>query len=110
MNKIRLIKENKEFRRIYKYGQSVADDKFVLIAKKNNGGLRFGFSISKKVGHAVTRNRLRRLLKEVCRLNKGIFGTGYDYMIIARKGSAGVDFNDIKLRMERLVRRLYKKL
>lgn len=111
MAKLQVIKKSKEFRRIFRQGCSVADDKFVLIARKNDrSSTRFGFSISKKIGNAVTRNRLRRVLKEVCRLNTEMFLHGYDYMIIARKGSSDTDFHDLKSRMECLVRRLRKKL
>jgi len=111
MSKLKIIKKSNEFSKIFGQGRSVADDKFVLIARKNGSdSIRFGFSISKKVGKAVTRNMLKRLLKEVCRLNMHNFTSGYDYMIIARKGSGKCDFHEVKARISNLASRLRKKI
>ena len=54
--------------------------------------VRFGFSISKKIGCAVVRNRLRRRLREICRLNLTQLKAGYDLVLVARSGSAEKDF------------------
>ncbi|MCL4415901.1 MAG: ribonuclease P protein component, partial [Actinobacteria bacterium] len=45
---------------------------------------RFGFTVSKKVGNAVIRNKIRRKLKEICRLNCSKIKKGFDVIIIAR--------------------------
>ncbi len=52
---------------------------------------RLGFAVSRKVGNAVRRNRVRRLLKEVCRHNKPLFKPGFDYVLLgtASTGKAG---------------------
>lgn len=111
MGKLQVIKKNEDYRRVFQKGISVADDKFVLLARKRTDKeMRFGFSVSKKVGKAVRRNRLRRLLKEVCRLNPHIFLSGYDYVIIARRGSADTGFHEVNVRLNKLAQRLRKKL
>lgn len=110
MEKLKTIKKSNEYGKIFGKGRSVADDKFVLIARKNcRDEKRFGFSVSRRVGKAVTRNKIRRLLKEICRINLGQFMQGYDFMIIARKGSDTCDFQDIRVRILRLVSKLKKK-
>lgn len=45
---------------------------------------RIGFSVSKKIGKAVVRNKVKRRLREVCRLNEKIFPQGFDLIIVAR--------------------------
>lgn len=86
MNVLQVIKKNKDYKKIYSRGKSVADPFIVLYSLRNNSdGCRFGFTVSKKVGNAVVRNRVRRLFKEVCRLNLEKFPKGYDYVLLARK-------------------------
>ena len=62
------LKKNYQYQYVYKNGVSASDKYFTVIAAKSGGGPRFGFSVSKKYGKAVARNRLRRRLKECCRL------------------------------------------
>jgi ribonuclease P protein component len=91
--KLEIIKRKCDYRNVYSQGISVADKYLVLYARTNFSNInRFGFSISKKVGKAVVRNRIRRLLKEICRLNPQFFNTGYEYVIIVRPEGAALDF------------------
>ncbi|OPX88302.1 MAG: Ribonuclease P protein component [Pelotomaculum sp. PtaB.Bin104] len=86
MNVLQVIKKNKDYKKIYSRGKSVADPFIVIYSLRNNSdGYRFGFTVSKKVGNAVVRNRVRRIFKEVCRLNLEKFPKGYDYILLARK-------------------------
>ena len=68
---------------------------FVLQARKraDDGPVRFGFTVSKKVGNAVERNRVRRRLKEVVRLSdRKPMHTGHDYVLIGRQAALKLPF------------------
>lgn len=66
--KLVTLKKNKEFTFVYHRGKSCATKRIVLMYFKNRyGGLRSGFSVSKKVGKAVVRNKVRRRMKECMR-------------------------------------------
>ena len=65
------LKDNYEFRRTYQKGVSAVSPVMVLYCRKNRlGRNRLGLVSSKKLGHAVVRNRCRRRLREVYRLEK----------------------------------------
>ncbi len=66
----------------------------VVYFKKNRyGQSRLGITVSKKVGNAVTRNRVRRLIKENYRLMEKEIRSGYDVVIVARARMATADFH-----------------
>jgi ribonuclease P protein component len=61
---------------------------FTVIFKENGLGIsRLGITVSKKIGKAVKRNRIKRLIREFFRLNKKIFPKGFDVVFIANKGA-----------------------
>jgi ribonuclease P protein component len=66
----KLLKKNMEFTRVYRFGQSVAGRYCVLyFLPHEDNNTKVGISVSKKVGNSVVRHRLKRLYKEVFRLN-----------------------------------------
>ena len=87
------LKENYEFRRTYQKGVSAVSPVMVLYCRKNRlGRNRLGLVSSTKLGHAVVRNRCRRRLREVYRLEKPQLKTGYDIIPLGRscKSSSAV--------------------
>ena len=72
------LKENHEFRRLYQKGASAVSGCMVVYCRKNRlGHNRLGITVSVKLGHAVVRNRARRRLREVYRVNSGALKGGY---------------------------------
>ena len=69
----------------------------VLYARRNREGKnRVGFTVSKKLGHAVVRNRTRRRLREIYRLNAHKFKPGYDIVVVARSRSVGASYQKLE--------------
>lgn len=111
MNKQYLIKKNKEYRKVYDAGISLANRYAVVFACLNpQKKQRFGFSVGKRIGKAVVRNRVRRRLKEACREQQHLFPDGYDYIIVARKGIEGLQYDLLKKNVENLALRIKKKI
>ena len=76
-------------------GVRVVRPGFVLQARPRSeaaGEPRFGFTASRKTGNAVTRNRIRRRLKELARAEAAAAPAGVDFVLIGRKDAAGRDF------------------
>ena len=89
------LKLNHIFRRLYHTG-AVANGHLVLYARPNRLDCnRVGITVSKKLGHAVVRNRVRRRLREVYRLNEELFQPGWDIVVVARSRCIDADFQSI---------------
>ncbi|NYE57598.1 ribonuclease P protein component [Carboxydothermus ferrireducens] len=98
MNKCRFLSKNEEYRKIYQNGRSIASRYFVVYYLKNEDEKKlpsFGISVSKKIGKAVVRNRLRRRLKEALKRLCFEFLPGYDYVIIPRLSFKNDEFSVI---------------
>ena len=89
------LKLNHIFRKLY-HTKGVADGYLVLYARRNRLGLnRVGLTVSKKLGKAHVRNRVRRRLREVYRLNEEKFLPGWDIVVVARSKAVEADFGDL---------------
>ena len=87
------IKCNGHFLRLYRTGDTVTGRYLVLYYKKNNLGInRLGLTVSKKVGKAVVRNRVRRLIKESYRLSESTIKKGFDIVVVSRVKASFADF------------------
>ena len=87
------LKKNSDFRRLYNKGKSAVTPYMVVYCRRNKGQTnRLGYTVSTKLGHAVVRNRVRRRLREIYRLNAAKLQTGYDIVIVARTRSVQGDY------------------
>ena len=87
------MKENSLFRRLYARGKSAANSYLVIYCRKNGGTEnRIGYTVSKKLGHAVVRNRVRRRLREIYRLHESEFLPGRDIVVVARSRTVGAPY------------------
>lgn len=110
MKVLTTLKKNREYRNVYSRGKSFADRYLVIYFLANNSDYcRFGFTVSKKTGNAVTRNRVRRLLKEACRLNNNVFTNGFDIVFVARRSIVTLDYRQVEESLLKLVKKVYKR-
>ncbi|MCQ6280216.1 ribonuclease P protein component [Bacillus sp. EB600] len=98
MKKELRIKRNKDFQEAFKKGRSFANRQFVVYALQKEGQdpFRIGLSVSKKLGNAVTRNHIKRYIRQAVFELKDSMETGMDYVIIARKPLVEMDFFEVK--------------
>lgn len=101
------IEKDSDFRKVYQRGKSMADRNLVIYTYKNGRDKsRIGISISKKVGKANVRNRIRRYIKEAYRLNiDENIKEGYDIVFIARINSQNSEYKDIEKSMKYITRK-----
>ena len=106
-NNTKGLKKDCDFRKVYKHGKSFANRYLVMyILENKSDSSRIGISVSKKVGNAITRNKIRRRIKEAYRLNiDENVKNGYDIIFIARVSCNEAEYKDIDNAINHLVKK-----
>lgn len=100
------LRTKAEFARVRAEGRSWSSRLLVLQAVPNESGrLRAGIIVSKRLGKAVRRNRVRRQVREAIRSLRPRLRGGWDLVIIARPAAVGASFADVQLALEEVLRR-----
>ena len=89
------LKLNHIFRRLYRSNGQANSCKEHYARKNRTGINRVGITVSKKLGKAVIRNRVRRRIREAYRLNEEKFLPGWDIVIVARSRAVSVSFQKL---------------
>lgn len=101
------LKKNYEFRRLYQRGASAVGGGMVLYCRKNRmNHNRLGITVSVKLGNAVTRNRARRRLREVYRLNGDKLRKGWDIILVGRSRTVTAPWKELNDTFLRLCKKL----
>jgi ribonuclease P protein component len=98
------LRKNSQFAAVYERGRTWANELVVLKTLPN--GLecnRYGFVVGKRIGKAVVRNRVRRLLREVVRAAST--KTGWDVVLIARSPAAAANYHEFEASVTGLLHR-----
>ena len=91
------LTKNYEFKRLYNKGKSAASKLVVVYFQRNNfAENRLGITVSTKLGGAVQRNRIRRRLKEIYRLNEHSLRKGHSIVIVARHSSKDAKWSELE--------------
>lgn len=107
MKTLQRLKKNNDFQHVFKKGQSTANRQFVVYVLKmpERAENRLGLSVSKKIGNAVVRNRIKRKVREVFRQLNGRLEQGHDFIIIARQPAADMTFAEIESSLQHVLKR-----
>ncbi len=96
------LKKAKQFAYIYRKGKKVSSQNFTLFSVPSKfKNYKIGYSISKKIGKANKRNKLKRRLKEIVRLNN-LPKNYFNYILLAYPGSADLSFDELKQQIYKL--------
>jgi ribonuclease P protein component len=97
MKKINIVKESKDFDEIIKSAFPSKNNFYIIYSRENDlNRFRFGISVGKKLGNAVTRNKLKRQLRNIIDKNKKVYQNNQDYIIIVRKSCLGLSFQKLE--------------
>ena len=107
------LRKRREFEECYASGVRMSGRhlQLFLLSRKAAGPARFGVSVSRRLGGAVTRNRLRRRLREIFRRNREVFGSGpFDCVVNLRASAVGAAFYELEQDCLSAVRRAVEKI
>lgn len=106
MRKAYRIKKNSEFQAIFKSGKSFANRELVIYYRKKIGQQHFrvGISVGKKLGNAVTRNRIKRYIRECIMQLEDQLKSQYDMIIIARARAVDRSYHEVCKSLQHLLR------
>lgn len=108
------IKQRREFLRVQRGGRKHQLRHFMVFAARREPArdgssepqpTRLGITVTRKIGNAVARNRIKRLVREVFRQNRERLPSGLDLVWIAKQGAAEADFAAVLADFEALLRR-----
>lgn len=97
MEKKYYLTKDGDFKKVYRKRKTFGNRNFTLYVKKN--GLtypRMGFSINKKVGKAVVRNKIKRRLRALYGEISSLITPGYDYVVVVKNNVADLDYKTMK--------------
>ena len=106
-NSLRSLAKRRDFELVFKKGLSSASKYLVIYARPNElNWNRLGLSVSKKIGKAVTRNRIKRLLREAMRKVPEDFLQHYDFVFVAKKAAAEGKLENFIRETERFLQKI----
>jgi ribonuclease P protein component len=105
VRRVNRLSRSRDFDAVYRHGRSIATRFLVLhwFPQEEPADPRFGFSVPRAVGDAVTRNRIKRQLREIWRARLEQVRPGHDYVLVVRPGlPAAVEANGFDWLAERV--------
>ena len=91
------LRKRPEFLSLSRWGKKIYGPHFLIITKPNERGeARLGVTVSSQVGHAVVRNRVKRLLRECFRRHRHQIVPNQDVLIIARKAAVNLSWYEVE--------------
>ena len=110
MKKEYRVKKNEDFSLIIKEKQSLANRSFIIYYRKNDyPNARVGISVSKKLGKAVVRNKIKRQVRMMVQQTID-FEKSYDYIVIIRNKYLKLDFNSNLNELQYLYKKILKRM
>ncbi len=100
------LKKNRDFQAVFRKGKSYANRQFVVyvLDKKGQSHFRIGLSVSRRIGNAVTRNRIKRYIRQFFQELEKSIAQDKDYVIIARKPAAEMDYHQVKKSLQHVLK------
>ena len=105
MKKYEVVKEKRRFDNIINSSKYIKNDVFVIYYEKHEDKFpKFGIAVGKKIGNAVTRNKYKRITRNLVNKNKLLFKNDFDYIIILKKKCLELSYNELNDSLNKLLK------
>ncbi len=105
------VKNRRDYLSVQREGRKVHTPHFIIVIRPRERGeepqqARLGITVTRKIGNAVARNRVKRLVREVFRTHQECFSNNSDFVFIAKRGSPSLSYVDVRAEVMRARRAL----
>lgn len=103
------LRKRPDYLRVQASGRKLQTPSFLVFVSRtpSSGPTRFGVTVTRKIGGAVVRNRIKRLVREVVRVHKMWFPPGRELVFVAKRGAAALCYHDLERELETLCSRYF---
>lgn len=109
MKRYEMIKKSEDFNNIIEKGYSVTNNYFrIFVLNKDENIPKFGLAVGKKIGNAVTRNRIKRQLRMIITNNKFLFKNNLSYIIMVKKAYLSTSYGNLEQELTKLIEKVNK--
>ena len=106
LNRINRLKKRYQFNYVYKSGEHFSSEHIVLyVVPSKTKSIKVGFAVTKKVGHAVVRNKIRRRLREIVRIHLPNLKQSYNIIVVAKENIVDANFEQLGFEMNKLLKK-----
>lgn len=106
LKRINRLRKRYQFNYVYKSGEHFSSEHIVLYtATSKTKSIKVGLAVTKKVGHAVVRNKIRRRLREIIKKQLPIMKQNYNIIVVARENVTEASFDELSFEFNKLIKK-----
>lgn len=104
LKRINRLKKRYQFNYVYKSGEHLSSEHLVLyFCSSKTKNIKVGFAVTKKVGHAVVRNKIRRRLREIVKKQLPVLEQHYNIIVVAKDNITDASFEKLSSEFNKLI-------
>jgi len=106
LKRINRLKKRYQFNYVYKAGEHFSSENCVLYtASSKTKNIKVGFAVTKKIGHAIVRNKIRRRLREILKKQLPNLKQNYNIIVVAKESIVDAPFDQLTIEIEKLLKK-----